>query len=294
LKYSNLRSLFEEKDLIRIVGAHNGLTAKLVEKNGFDGIWASGLEISTSHLVPDASILSMNEFLQAAIEMNDATSIPVIADCDTGFGDLNNVIYMIKKYESNGISAVCIEDKKYPKTNSLCLTNKENIAPMEEFVCKIIAAKKTQKTKDFMVFARIESLINGLELKEAIGRSSAYVQAGADGIFVHANTTKQISNFCKEWDYDIPLIICPTLYPSFSEKKIKSLGKIKMVIYANHGIRSAIKAMNSTLSKIYNEGIVNIDNKIASLEEVFELQGMASLLNNKVEIMDQVKKQKFS
>src|SRR3989338_9204423 len=118
-KTAQLRELFKRDAIIKAIGAHNALSAKLAEAAAFDCIWASGFEISTSYCVPDANILTMTDFLNAAISMNEAVSIPVIADCDTGFGNSNNVIHMVKKYESAGIAAVCIEDKHFPKLNSL-------------------------------------------------------------------------------------------------------------------------------------------------------------------------------
>src|SRR3989338_2362405 len=109
---TSLKSMLKEGKLLRIVGAHNGLTAKLVEEAGFDGVWASGLEISTSHALPDANILTMSDFLYASEDMVNSVSIPVVADCDTGYGNSNNVMQMVRKFESAGVSAVCIEDKK--------------------------------------------------------------------------------------------------------------------------------------------------------------------------------------
>ena len=117
-KSKNLRNLFSSHELIRVMGAHNALGAKLVEGSGFDAVWASGLEISTSYALPDANILTMTDFFNAASSMNEAVNIPVIADCDTGFGNSKNVIHLVKKYEAAEIAAVCIEDKLFPKVNS--------------------------------------------------------------------------------------------------------------------------------------------------------------------------------
>lgn len=117
-KARRLRRLFDQAPIVRIAGAHNGLGAKLIEKNGFDGVWASGLEISTTYGVPDANILTMTENLQAASAINEAASLPVICDCDTGYGNVSNVIHMVKKYEAAGLAAVVIEDKRFPKVNS--------------------------------------------------------------------------------------------------------------------------------------------------------------------------------
>ncbi len=116
-KAKKLRELFNKEGVIRIVGAHNGLGAGLVELNGFDGVCASGLEISASHAVPDANILTMTQYLEAASTMDDVVSIPVVADCDTGYGNSNNVMHMARKYKASGIESVAIEDKKFPKVN---------------------------------------------------------------------------------------------------------------------------------------------------------------------------------
>ena len=275
-----LRELMKkEEGLIRLVGAHNGLTAKLVEKHGFEGVWASGFEISASHASPDANILTMSDSLAAAIDMVDSVSIPVVADCDTGFGNSNNVIRMVKKYEAAGIAAVCIEDKLFPKVNSY-IPGRQELASIPEFVGKIMAGKNAQKTQDFMIFARVEALIAGWGMEEAIKRAKAYVDAGADAILIHSKqkTPDEIIEFVKIWkNYkQKPLIIVPTSYPSFSEEEIKKLG-IKMVIYANQGLRAAVKNINDILSHINKYGISGIDDRIAPMSEIFELQGMPEM-----------------
>ena len=230
-KANSLRELFENDGVIRLVGAHDGLTAKLVELNGFDGVWASGLEVSASHAVPDANILTMSQYLEAASIMNDAVTIPVVADCDTGFGNSNNVMHMVRKYEMAGIAAVSIEDKQFPKVNSY-IPGRQELAPVAEFVGKILAAKNAQQSEDFMVIARIEALIAGWGQEEALKRAHAYAEAGANAIFIHskANTPDEIVSFAKAWDFSAPLIICPTSYPMITLEEIKERG-IKMVIY---------------------------------------------------------------
>jgi phosphoenolpyruvate phosphomutase len=273
-KFKKLKELFEKDGLIRLVGAHNGLTAKLVEENGFEGVWASGFEIATSHALPDADILTMNDYLSAASDMNDATSLPVVADCDTGFGNSNNVIQMVRKYESAGVAAVCIEDKLFPKVNSY-VPGRQELAQIAEFVGKIMAAKSSQRDKDFMVFARVEALIAGWGMEEALKRAKAYADAGADAILIHSkkNTPEEIIAFAKAWNNYKPLIIVPTSYPSLTESQMKEL-KIKVVIYANQGLRAAIKNINNVLSYINKFGISGIDINIVTMQEVFALQGM--------------------
>jgi len=275
-KARKLRKSLENNEILRIVGAHNGIGAKLIEKNGFDGVWASGLEISTSYALPDASILTMTEFLNATKVINNATSLPVIADCDTGYGNVLNVIHMVKEYETAGIAAVCIEDKKFPKVNSF-VPGRQELAPAEEFVDKIRAAKDTQQTEDFMLFARVEALIAGWSMEEALKRARMYADAGADGIFIHSKskTPQEIVDFVEQWDRETPLIICPTKYPSLTFDEIRMLGKVQVVIYANHGVRAQIRAMNEVLSKIHTYGTTfSVEEDIATIEEVFEIQGM--------------------
>ena len=274
-KAQKLRELFQKDGVIRLVGAHDGLSAKLVELNGFEGVWASGLEISASHAVPDANILTMTDYLQAAGIMNDTVSIPVVADCDTGYGNSNNVMHMVKKYEAAGIAGVVIEDKQFPKVNSY-IAGRQELAPIAEFVGKILAAKNTQQTKGFMVIARVEALIAGWGQEEALRRAHAYVEAGADAILIHSklNTPDEIVSFAKAWDFSAPLVIIPTSYSSITLDEIKKLG-IKMVIYANQGLRASIKAVNETLAEINRAGRLDVVNdRIVPMSTVFELQGM--------------------
>ena len=277
-KAKELRELFQKEGVIRIVGAHDGLTAKLVERAGFDGVWASGLEISASHGVPDANILTMTQCLEAASIMNDAVTIPVVADCDTGFGNSNNVIFMVRKYEAAGIAAVTIEDKLFPKVNSY-IPGRQDLAPMAEFVGKILAAKNAQQTEDFMVIARIEALIAGWGQEEALKRAHAYVGAGADAIVIHSksNVPDEIVGFANAWDNRAPLIIIPTSYPVLTSEELEKLG-IKMVIYANQGLRASIRAISEVLAEIRRTGRLDtINNRIVPMSEVFDLQGMTQM-----------------
>lgn len=277
-KAQKLRELFKKESVIRIVGAHDGLGAKLVELNGFDGVWASGFEISASQAVPDANILTMTEYLQAACIMNEAVSIPIVADCDTGYGNSNNVMHMVKKYETAGIAAVTIEDKRFPKVNSY-IPGRQELSPIAEFVGKILAAKNAQQTENFMVIARVEALIAGWGQEEALRRAYAYAEAGADAILIHSksSTPDEIVAFAKAWDFSVPLVIVPTTYPMLTLDEIKKLG-IKMAIYANHGLRASIKAINEVLSEIKREERLNtIDDKIVPMSTVFELQNMPKM-----------------
>ena len=282
-KSAKLRELFTKEGVIRIVGAHDGLSAKLVELGGFDGVWASGLEISASYGIPDASLISMYQFLEAARSMNEIVSIPIITDCDTGFGNAINVMYMVKRYEEAGIAAVVIEDKKFPKDNSLLAGGRQELLRVEEFEGKIKAAKAAQNNADFMVIARIEALIAGWGQEEAQMRAHHYVDAGADAILIHSKSEdpQEIIEFVNNWDQDIPLVVIPTTYPTLKEKDIKELGKIKMVIYANHGLRASIKAMEAVLNKIRKDGgVYDLGELIVPVNHVFDLQDVPQMKEN--------------
>jgi phosphonopyruvate hydrolase len=282
-KAKKLRELFSKKKLTRIVGAHNGLSAKLVERAGFDGVWASGLEISASYGIPDASLVSMYQFLEAARSMNEIIDIPIVADCDTGYGNATNVMYMVKRYEDAGIAAVSIEEKKFPKDNSLLAGGRQELLRVEEFEGKIEAAKSAQRNSDFMVIARVEALIAGWGQEEAQMRAHRYAEAGVDAILIHSKSSDpgEVVEFINNWDLDVPLVLVPTNYPSLKEKDIEALGKVKMVIYANHGLRAAIKGMETIFAKIKGDGgIDDLDEFIDPVGHIFEIQGVPEMKEN--------------
>jgi len=258
------------------MGAHNALGAKLIEQAGFDAVWSSGFEIATAHGVPDANILTMTENLDAATNINAATQLPVICDCDTGFGNAVNAMHMVRKYEAAGLAAVVIEDKRFPKVNSF-IPGRQELASIEEFTAKIEAMKTTRSSPDgILIFARIEALIAGWGIDEALRRAEAYEKAGADGIVIHskAQTSAEIFSFAKKWKGSVPLVAIPTTYPQVTAEELLREG-FKMVIYANQGLRAAVRAAQETLSRIQKEGTTrNVEGRIASMDELFRLQGM--------------------
>lgn len=278
---AKLRRRFQQDKIIRIAGAHNALSAKIAEQCGFDGIWSSGFEISTSFAVPDANILTMSEYLGVARTMAERINIPIVADCDTGYGNIHNVMEAVKKFEAAGVAAICIEDKRFPKVNSF-VPGRQELVSIEEFVGKIEAAKSAQVSEDFMLIARVEALIAGYGMDEALKRAQAYADAGADAILMHskAKTPEHIQEFSKLWDFRLPVVVVPTTYYRVDIQQLHEMG-VKMVIYANHGIRATIKALEKTFTDILDSGSIgNIESDIASLDEVFALQGMQDLKRN--------------
>jgi phosphoenolpyruvate phosphomutase len=275
-KANLLRELLARGRPAKVIGAHDGLSARIGERSGFDAIWASGLEISVAHAVPDAGILSMSDFLTAAVNMNDSTTLPIVCDCDTGYGNSNNVIHLVRKFEAAGIAAVCMEDKLFPKVNSF-IPGRQELADPAEFVGKIMAAKNAQIHDDFVVIARVEALIAGWGLTEAKLRAHAYADAGADMILMHSKRSdpSEIVKFCKSWKRKTPIVLVPTTYATLSYKKIAALGNVGLVIYANHGIRAAVAAMESVMTEVCKKGsTLSVHSRIATLATLFELQGM--------------------
>jgi len=206
-KTTQLKNLLLSPELEFIMEAHNGLSAKIAEEAGFKGIWGSGLSISASLGVRDNNEASWTQVLEVVEYMSDATKIPILLDGDTGYGNFNNMRRLVKKLEQRNIAGVCIEDKLFPKTNSFIRGEKQPLADIEEFAGKIKAGKDMQTDDDFCIVARVEALIAGWGLAEALKRAEAYRQAGADAILIHSKISKadEILAFMREWAGRSPL-----------------------------------------------------------------------------------------
>ncbi len=271
--------------LVTLMSAHNPLSARLAEEAGFDGIWASGFELSAAYGVPDASLLSLTQHLDMTRAIIEQTSIPMVADIDTGYGNAINVGHVVAAYAKAGSAAVVMEDKLFPKDTSLLAGGRQELVRIEEFQGKIEAARAAgQGTKeqphDLLVIARTEALIADLGLDEALKRGMAYAEAGADLLLVHSKrkTPDEIVAFTERWQGPIPLTIVPTAYPGLTEEKVRALGKIRIVIYANHAIRAAVGAMRQVFAQIRRDGSIhNVDREIASVEDIFELQRVSAM-----------------
>ncbi len=275
-----LREKINSNKLIIGIGARDALEAKLIEEANFDFVWSSSLGVSASYCIPDASLISMSQYLSAARSMNEVISIPVIADCDTGYGNINNLIYAVKLFEDSDIAGICIEDKKFPKDNSLLEGGRQELLDINEFSSKIRAAKDTQKSDSFCVIARLESFIAGWGIEDALERAYSYEKAGADLILVHSklNVPDEIINFTNNWKGKIPIVIVPTNYYSFTEEQVQAFKKIKIVIYANQILRKSILATQVILKEIKNsKGINSVQNKISPVSEIFRLQGVPEM-----------------
>ena len=288
----NLAELLNSKPIVKVCGAFDAMSAKLVEFHGFDAVWAGSFAISATHAVPDASILTMTEFFDAASNMAETCKIPVIADCDTGYGGPSNVSHMVRKYENAGIAAVCIEDKTFPKQNSLLENGQNDLISEKEFVAKIIAAKEAKQDKNFMIIARVEALISGAGMNEALKRATAYEKAGADAILIHSKkkTPEEVFEFAESWKGNSPVIVIPTTYDSVSLDELIS-HKIKMVIHANQTLRAAHASMSRILKQMINSNSLSeVKEEISSMEDIFHLQEMFNIQEKEKEIENELKK----
>ncbi len=277
-KTTQLRNMITSTDLEFIMEAHNGLSARIVEEAGFKGIWGSGLSLSAAMGVRDNNEASWTQVLEALEFMSDVTSIPILLDGDTGYGNFNNMRRLVRKLEQRDIAGVCIEDKLFPKTNSF-LGDAQPLADMDEFCGKIKAAKDIHKDDDFVVVARLEGFISGWGLSDVLVRAEAYRNAGADALLVHSKKSNpsDIDAFMAEWGDRLPVVIVPTKYYSTPTDHFRKQG-ISLVIWANHNVRSAIKAMRATSARIFaDESLANVEGSVATVSDIFHLQGADEL-----------------
>ncbi|MFN3651156.1 MAG: isocitrate lyase/phosphoenolpyruvate mutase family protein [Armatimonadota bacterium] len=282
-----LREALQRPTPLLVAGAHNPLSARLVEEAGFDAIWASGFEISASQGVPDANILTFSENLEIARGIARASSLPVIADCDSGFGNAINVVRTVREYEDAGIAGICLEDNIFPKRCSFYSGSRRELVSPEEHAGKIRAAKGAQRDPDTFIIARTEALIAGWGEAEALHRARMYADAGADGVLIHSKskTLDELAHAAKQWDRDTPLVIVPTIFPEASADQCYAAG-FRIVIFANHGLRSAIKAMQETLGELRRSAcIAAVQDRLVPLKEVYRLVGVDEMNRQEAEYL---------
>ncbi|CCG88052.1 phosphoenolpyruvate mutase [Erwinia piriflorinigrans] len=282
----NLQQRLAQGKHTQFMEAHNGLSAKIVEQVGFEAIWASGLSMSAAMGLSDRNEASWSQVINALEQMADNTHIPILVDGDSGFGNYLNVIRFVKKLKQINIFAMCIEDKMFPKINSFIGEN-QPLAPISEFCNKIRAAKDTGG-EQFTVVARIEALISGRSMDEALERAEAYKEAGADAILIHSKKKDagEVFTFSERWNGKLPLFAVPTKYYKTEYQEFVNHG-VSNLIWANHLIRSSVRSMRETAQTIFNEkSLINIEKNVSTLDELFSLtserymDGLESKYNN--------------
>lgn len=285
IRLRRLKRLLQAKGVVRVMEAHNGLSGLIVEnshvmvdgtKREFDAMWLSSLTDSTAKGKPDTELVDRTSRMQTMNEILEVTTKPIIFDGDTG-GPSEHFNFFVKTLERLGVSAVIIEDKTGMKRNSLFGTEVEQtLDSIEDFAYKISQGKKAQVTEEFMIIARIEALIAGRPLEEALERAKAYIEAGADGIMIHSRhkDAAEIRAFCSayaKFERRVPLIAVPTSYNHLTEDELQVMG-FSIVIYANHLLRSAYPAMKLTAEQILaNRRSLEVDKACMPIKDILTL-----------------------
>lgn len=280
-----LRQLIDMRPIVKTLEVHSGLTGLIAEKtvvetggrlDQFDAMWISSLCDSTAKGKPDIELVDMSSRIRTIDDVMDVTTKPIILDGDTG-GLIEHFVYNVRTLERMGVSAVIIEDKTGLKKNSLFGTEVEQTQDsIENFCAKISAGKKALRTEDFMIIARIESLILERGMEDALERASAYTEAGADGIMIHSRQKEpdEILEFCRlfrEKDEKTPIVVVPTSFNSITEEELAAAG-VNVVIYANQLTRSAFPAMQSTAVEILkNHRALEADSRLMSFKDIIRL-----------------------
>mgnify|MGYP000052233532 CR=1 FL=1 len=285
LRRASLRRMLAAKPTIRLLDIHNGLSALIIEKTSidgekgrleFDGMWASSLTDSTAKGKPDIEAVDTSSRLTTLNEVLEVTTKPIVYDGDTG-GKPEHFVFTVRTLERLGVSAVIIEDKTGLKKNSLFGEDThQSLDSIEAFSDKIRMGKAAQQSDDFMIIARLESLILGFGVEHAIERAQAFLQAGADGIMIHSRQKEpdEILEFCSQYN-KLPgrrtLVAVPTTYNAITEAELSSNG-VNIVIYANHLLRSAYPAMVKTAESILTHGrSMECDEELLPINEVLRL-----------------------
>jgi phosphoenolpyruvate phosphomutase len=280
-----LRQLIAMTPIVKVMEAHSGLTGLIVEKtvvehegrlDQFDAMWVSSLCDSTAKGKPDIELVDMTSRLRTIEDLMEVTTKPIIFDGDTG-GLTEHFVHTVRSLERMGVSAVIIEDKKGLKKNSLFGTEvHQTQATIEEFCAKITAAKKAQLTEDFMIIARIESLILEQGMEDALARAAAYVAAGADGIMIHSRKKEpaEILEFCDRFraaDARTPIVVVPSSYNTITEEELSAHG-VNIVIYANQLTRAAFPAMQKTAEDILRyHRAKEVDDRLLPIKQIITL-----------------------
>ena len=277
-RFAALRREIASPTLSFLMEAHDGLSAKIVEEAGFRGVWASGLTVSAALGLRDSNEASWTQVLDVLEYMADATTLPILVDGDTGYGNFNNVRRLVRKLCERRLAGVCIEDKLFPKTNSF-IGEAQPLADIDEFCGRIKAGKDSQTDDDFVLVARVEALISGLGMEEALRRAEAYHRAGADAILIHSkqSTADEIFAFAQRWGGRSPVVIVPTMYYATPTDLFRQAG-ISTVIWANHLLRASMTAMRETAARIReDESLARVEGSVATVKDVFRLVGNAEL-----------------
>ncbi len=279
-KRHQLRQGFRADSPVVAVGAHDAMSAQLISSYGFDAVWVSGFGVSTmAYGLPDLNLVTMTETLDATRRIAGATDLPVVVDCDNGYGGYGNVVRTVQEFVRAGVAAVCIEDNLFAKRNSLYQgKSRRELIDTDEQARRLYAAKQAQESPLFVLIARVEALIAGHGVDAAIERATAYAEAGSDAVLIHSKdkTLAEIEGFLDRWKQtgiETPLVAVPTLFPDYTAAELHAKG-FSMVILANQPMRASVQAMEETLRLLREEGKpAAADPHIAAVNHIFDLVG---------------------
>jgi phosphoenolpyruvate phosphomutase len=255
-----------------LIGAHNPMSAYIGSQAGFDGIWWSSFEISSSFALPDASLVWPDEITFMLSKATSKLSLPHVVDVDAGYGSPNQLVLAVDRFRAAGASAICVEDQVHPKINSLAPGVHRRLCHINEMVDRIVALRRNADP-GLGVFARVESFIVGEGVEKALERANAYAEAGADAIVVHSakSEIRELADFSNRWHHERPLIAIPTTYGSFGVNQLSQMG-FSIVIFANVLVRSAIKAMMEAARRLKeSKTLSTIEPELIGFGEVREM-----------------------
>ena len=279
-----MKEMLSRSDAAVLFGVHNALGAKIAEESGADGLWISSFEVHTAARLPDADILGTQDYVNVIAQIVDRVSIPVLVDGNAGGGNAINTIRLVREFEKAGARGMCIEDNTFPKRCSFYDGMQDELEQSSTFSGKILASVEKRLDPNFGVIARLEALNKGLGLDVALTRGKEYAAAGADGILIHhkGSDPEPVLEFAERWykEETVPLVCVPTTYKDVTYDVLNDAG-FKLIIFANYGIRSIVKALRSTFGNIMTDKrLANADHEVVSMDEVFELIYLDELKEN--------------
>jgi phosphoenolpyruvate phosphomutase len=280
---STIKDLLDRPGASVLFGVHNALGAKIAEEAGADGVWISSFEVHTAARLPDADILGTEDYVQVIAQIADRVQIPVLVDGNAGGGNAINTIRLVREFEKAGALGMCIEDNQFPKRCSF-YGMQDDLEATSTFSGKILASIEKRTVDEFAVIARTEALNVGLGLDVALERAKAYAAAGAEGILIHhkEKDPEPVLEFADRWfkSEDTPLVCVPTTYHTVPFSSLEDAG-FSLVIFANYGVRSIVKALRSTFDSIMaNRQLADADGQVVSMDEVFDLIFLDELKEN--------------
>lgn len=267
-----------------LMGVHNALGAKLAEEAGADGLWISSFEVHAAHRLPDADILGTQDYSYVIAQISDRVRVPILVDGNAGGGNAINTIRLVREFEKAGAGGMCVEDLTFPKRCTFYDDMQDGLERSDTFCGKLQAAIEKRTDPDFAIIARAEALNKGLGLDVALERTKAYAAVGVDGILIHhkGDDPRPVLEFADAWHATetTPLVCVPTTYNTVTYDALNDAG-FKLIIFANYGVRSIVRALRTTFGAIMAERrLADADGNVASMQDIFDLIYLDELKEN--------------